>query len=82
LAEPPALLGRFAMSNPDYLDYRLGVNGVWKYSPFTPLANATGQPSMSIPAGTSSLGLPIGAMLTGRFGEDFELLALAHQLKT
>jgi amidase len=80
LAEPPALLGRFAMNNADYLDYRLGPKGVWKYSPFTPLANATGQPSMSIPAGTSSLGLPIGAMLTGRFGEDFVLLGLARSL--
>jgi amidase len=81
LAEPPALLGRFAMSQGDYLDYRLGPNGVWKYSPFTPLANATGQPSMSIPAGKSSLGLPIGAMLTGRFGEDFVVLGLAASLE-
>ncbi len=81
LAEPPALLGRFAMSNADYLDYRLGPNGVWKYSPFTPLANATGQPSMSIPAGKSSTGLPIGAMLTGRFGEDFVVLGLAAGLE-
>jgi amidase len=81
LAEPPAKLGRFAMSNTDYLDYRLGENGVWKYSPFTPLANATGQPSMSIPAGISNLGLPIGAMLTGRFGEDFRLLSLAAELE-
>jgi amidase len=81
LAEPPAMLGRFAMSNGDYLDYRLGPNGVWKYSPFTPLANATGQPSMSIPAGKSSLGLPIGAMLTGRFGEDFVVLKLAASLE-
>jgi amidase len=81
LAEPPALLGRFAMSNSDYLDYRLGTNGVWKYSPFTPLANATGQPSMSVPAGKSTLGLPIGAMLTGRLGEDFVVLSLAASLK-
>jgi amidase len=81
LAEPPALLGRFAMSNSDYLDYRLGPSGLWKYSPFTPLANATGQPSMSIPAGQSSLGLPIGAMLTGRFGEDFVVLGLAASLE-
>jgi amidase len=81
LAEPPALLGRFAMSNADYLDYRLGPNGVWKYSPFTPLANATGQPSMSIPAGKSSTGLPIGAMLTGRLGEDLVVLALAASLE-
>jgi amidase len=81
LAEPPAKLGRFVMANANYLDYRLGESGVWKYSPFTPLANATGQPSMSIPAGTSTLGLPLGAMLTGRFGEDFVLLSLAAELE-
>jgi amidase len=79
LAEPPAELGRFAMNNADYLDYRLGVNGVWKYSPFTPLANATGQPSMSIPAGRSTKGLPIGVMLTGRLGEDLTVLHVAGQ---
>jgi amidase len=45
------------------------------------LANATGQPSMSIPAGKSLAGLPIGAMLTGRFGEDFVVLGLAASLE-
>jgi Asp-tRNA(Asn)/Glu-tRNA(Gln) amidotransferase A subunit family amidase len=54
LAEPPARLGRFAMNNPDFIDYRLGPNGLWRYTPFTPLANATGAPSISLPAGLSS----------------------------
>jgi amidase len=81
LAEPPAELGRFAMNNADYLDYRLGEKGVWKYSPFTPLANATGQPSMSLPAGLSSSGLPIGVMLTGRLGEDLTVLHAATALR-
>ena len=81
LAEPPALLGRFAMTNADYLDYRLGPSGLWRYSPFTPLANATGQPSMSVPAGMSLDGLPIGAMITGRFGDDLRVLELAAQIE-
>jgi amidase len=37
LAEPPALLGRFAMNNPDFrdfMDYRLGPRGLWRYTPF------------------------------------------------
>jgi amidase len=79
LAEPPALLGRFAMNNPDFIDYRLGPNGLWRYSPFCPLANATGAPSMSIPAGQSSTGLPIGAMLSALHGEDALLLRVAAQ---
>jgi amidase len=79
LAEPPARIGRFAMHNPDFIDYRLGPNGLWRYTPFTPLANATGAPSISLPVGRSSGGLPIGAMLGAMPGEDALLLRLAAQ---
>jgi amidase len=79
LAEPPAALGRFAMGNPDFMDYRLGPQGLWRYSPFTPLANATGAASISLPAGLSTKGLPIGAMLSGQLGDDTLLLRMAAQ---
>jgi amidase len=79
LAEPPALLGRFAMRNPDFIDYRLGPEGLWRYTPFTPLANATGAPSISLPVALSPGGLPIGALLTAPFGADALLLQLAAQ---
>lgn len=79
LAEPPARLGRLAMTNPDFIDYRLGPNGLWRYSPFTPLANATGAPSISLPAGWSADGLPIGAMLGAPLGDDALLLRVAAQ---
>jgi amidase len=82
LAEPPAVLGRFAMQDPDFLRYRTGPQGTGRYSPFAPLANVTGQPAISVPAGRSSGGLPIGAQLVGRFGEDAALLALAAELET
>lgn len=39
--------------------------------------NATGHPSMSIPAGMSA-GLPVGMMLTGRTGADDVVLRAAH----
>ncbi len=39
--------------------------------------NATGHPSMSVPAGMSA-GLPVGLMLTGRLGEDDVVLRAAH----
>ena len=81
LAEPPAVLGRFAMQDPDFLRYRTGPEGTGRYSPFTPLANVTGQPAMSVPAGRSSGGLPIGAQLVGRFGADATLLGLAAELE-
>ncbi|MBE7419926.1 MAG: amidase [Ideonella sp.] len=79
LAEPPALLGRFAMRNPDFIDYRLGPEGLWRYTPFTPLANATGAPSISLPVALSPAGLPIGALLTAPFGADALLLQMAAQ---
>jgi len=81
LAEPPALLGRWTMSNPDFIDYRLGPGGLIHYSPFTPLANMTGQPAISLPLAMSSQGLPIGVQLVGRFGADTLLLQLAAQLE-
>ena len=80
LAELPAVLGRFAMDNPDYLDYRLGQNGLIHYSPFTPLANLTGQPALSLPLAMAE-GLPIGIQLVGRIGGDAGLLALAADLE-
>lgn len=79
LAEPPALLGRFAMHNPDFIDYRLGPQGLWRYTPFCPLANATGAPAISLPVAMSSGGLPIGAMLQAAHGEDALLLRVAAQ---
>jgi amidase len=81
LAEPPAVLGRFAMSNPDFVDYRIGPAGIAGYSPFTPLANVTGQPALSLPGAWSSEGLPIGVQLIGRFGADALLLGLAAELE-
>jgi amidase len=79
LAEPPAELGRFAMHNPDFIDYRLGPQGLWRYTPFCPLANATGAPAISLPAALSRAGLPIGAMLQAAHGQDALLLRLAAQ---
>ena len=81
LAEPPTILGRFAMNWADFLDYRLGPNGIWRYSPFTPLANATGGASISVPAGKNGDGLPIGACLTAGIGDDALLLQIAAELE-
>lgn len=81
LARPTAPLGRWAMNNPDFLDYRLGPQGLIHYSPFTPIANMTGQPAISLPLATSDQGLPIGIQLMARFGRDAELLRLSAQLE-
>ncbi|HJW41339.1 MAG TPA: amidase family protein [Rhizomicrobium sp.] len=47
----------------------------------TPLANLTGQPSMSVPMGLSSDGLPLAMMFSGRYGDEATLFRLAAQLE-
>ncbi len=47
----------------------------------TPLANLTGQPSMSMPLGMSTDKLPIGMMFMGRYGDEATLFRLAAQLE-
>lgn len=54
---------------------------LFDYVPFTPIANITGRPAMSVPLHWNAEGLPIGSQLIGAQGDDFTLLALAGQLE-
>jgi amidase len=54
---------------------------VLEYSPFTALANGTGQPAMSVPLYWNAAGLPIGTHFMARAGEEALLLQLAAQLE-
>ncbi|GGM79708.1 amidase [Thermopolyspora flexuosa] len=51
------------------------------FSPFAAEANLTGRPSVTLPLYWSAEGLPIGMMLTGRWGEEGTLLSLCAQLE-
>lgn len=51
------------------------------YTPFTQLANLTGQPAMSMPVHLSEQGLPLGVQVVASKGEEHKLLQLAHQLE-
>ncbi len=48
---------------------------------FTPLANVTGDPAISLPMHWSSSGLPIGTHLHASYGNEEELLELALELE-
>ncbi|WP_341677359.1 amidase [Niveibacterium sp. SC-1] len=49
--------------------------------PFTPIANITGAPSMSVPGYRTPDGLPVGALLGAAPGEDALLFSLAGELE-
>jgi amidase len=76
LAEPPLPLGSFeSPDNPAFGMFRAA-----SFVPFTPVANMTGQPAMSVPLAWHE-GLPIGSHFVGRFGEEAMLFRLAAQLE-
>lgn len=54
---------------------------VYDFMSQTPVANATGQPSMSLPLHWNDVGLPIGTLFTGKFGDESTLFRLAGQLE-
>jgi amidase/6-aminohexanoate-cyclic-dimer hydrolase len=81
LAEPPAKVGRFAHDTEDYVAYRTGPEGIFAYSPFCAVFNASGQPAASLPLGWSTGGLPIGVHLAAAFGQDETLIALCAEVE-
>lgn len=51
------------------------------YVGFTPWANVSGGPAISLPMGVSEKGLPTSIHLFGRFGEEKTLLELAYEIE-
>ena len=70
---PPMRNGTFPSRPERYLDE------LWTWIAFEYPANATGQPALTVPAGFSRGGLPIGFQIVGRPAGEFDLIALAAQ---
>lgn len=51
------------------------------YSAFTPWANLTGAPAVSLPVATTATSLPVGVQLVGAVGRDELLLSLSADLE-
>ncbi|MCQ4080027.1 amidase [Streptomyces sp. RB6PN25] len=77
LAQPPARVGGLR----DDADPGAEFAGLAAFTPFTPLYNATGQPSVSVPLYWNAAGLPIGVMFGGRYGDEATLVSLSAQLE-
>jgi amidase len=77
LGEPPVPLGTF--HHPD--DPLAGMFRAGRFTPFTPAANMTGQPAISLPLHESEDGLPVGVHLVGAPACEHVLLAVAAQLE-
>lgn len=63
------------------LPWEVCFEKVLAYCGFTPLHNATGAPSVSLPTGLTDDGRPIGTMLSANLGQDALLLQAALQIE-
>ena len=78
LLQPPVPLGYFDYS---YETRRRHNTRLGDFTAFTLIANATGQPAISLPLHWNQDNLPIGVQLTGRYGDEATLIRLAAQLE-
>ncbi|MEV6815530.1 amidase, partial [Micromonospora sp. NPDC051296] len=77
LAAPQAPVGWFTQGRTPEEDF----DRQRRFSPYCAVFNVTGEPSVSLPVGVTAEGLPVGVLLTGRYGDDARLIATAAQLE-
>jgi amidase len=77
LLEPPPELGVLANEQDPMQGYaRTGL-----FASFTPFANQTGQPAISLPLHWNANNLPVGVQLVAKYGREDLLLRVAAQLE-
>lgn len=77
LGQPPVPLGTLVYDGDPFELRRRSA----RFSPYTYLMNATGQPALSLPLAWSEAGLPIGLHFSARQGAEDVLFRLAAQLE-
>ncbi|HEV2887917.1 MAG TPA: amidase [Jatrophihabitans sp.] len=81
LALPPQPIGWFCGTAQDPVAPAEDFERQKRFTPFTAVYNASGQPAASLPLHWSADGLPVGVMLVGRPAGEAALLALSAQLE-
>ena len=76
LAQPPVLIGELEDDDP-WVQFR----NAGRFTPFTQVANITGQPAVSVPLHWTEDGLPIGVQLVGRPADEVTLFRVSAQLE-
>lgn len=66
----------------DTTDVQAMFNRAGRFSEMTALANVTGQPAMSVPAGFDDAGLPVGVQFLAAHNREGILLQIAAQLES
>lgn len=77
LAHPPPQIGHLGPGT----DPRTHLVRLLRWTAFTPLANVSGAPALSMPWGHSRDGAPIGVQLAAPVGHEARLLHLAYELE-
>ncbi|RKN27163.1 amidase [Micromonospora musae] len=77
LCAPQAPVGWFAADGDPAADF----DRQRRFSPYCAIFNVTGEPSVSLPVAATAAGLPVGILLTGRYGDDARLIATAAELE-
>ncbi|QGN47248.1 amidase [Micromonospora sp. WMMD558] len=77
LAAPQAQVGWFTEGHDPAEDF----DRQRRFSPYCAIFNVMGDPSVSLPVGVTADGLPVGVLLSGRYGDDGRLIATAAQLE-
>lgn len=76
-AHPVPEIGYFGAT----VDYNVVIERCIDYIRYTPLHNTTGAPSISLPMGQCSNGLPIGALFSAAVGDEKTLLELSFEIE-
>lgn len=78
LGEPPVELGTLVYDGGDPFELRMRTA---KFSPYTYITNASGQPAISLPLHWTRDNLPVGVQFAAPWGEEATLIRLAAQLE-